>query len=82
MQRILAGMLAALMLTATAQADDTDGTITAIDPGAMTITLDDGKSYKLPDEFNLEGFEEGMEVIVAFEEIGGIRQITDMAVYE
>jgi hypothetical protein len=82
MNRFLGGFLAALLIFGAAEADDADGKITKINRKAMTITLDDGKSYRLPDEFDLEAISEGMEILIAFEEIGGVRQITDMAVLE
>lgn len=82
MKKLLALVAIAGSLAGWAQAAETDGTITAIDREAMTISLDDGKSYKLPGEFNLEGFEAGMEARIAYEEIDGVRQITDIAVYE
>lgn len=82
MKKLLALVAVAGLLSGWAQAAETEGKITAIDREAMTITLDDGKSYKLPGEFNLEGFEAGMEARIAFEEVEGERQITDMAVYE
>ena len=81
MRWLLAGFIA-LFVGVAAYAEDVDGEITAIDREAMTITLDDGKSYKLPDEFVLEGLTEGVEVVIAFEEVEGVRQITDMAIFE
>ena len=82
MKKLLAIFAVAGLLAVPALAAETDGTITAIDREAMTITLDDGKTYKLPGEFNLDGFETGMVARIAYEEVEGQRQITDMAVYE
>ncbi|MEO1746165.1 MAG: DUF1344 domain-containing protein, partial [Pseudomonadota bacterium] len=41
-----------LALTAFAHAGEAQGTITAIDPAAMTMTLDTGDTYTLPAEFD------------------------------
>jgi hypothetical protein len=46
--RILAGAAAALMLISTAAfAEQAEGLIRKVDKEAMTLTLDNGKSYKL-----------------------------------
>lgn len=76
------GILAALLVSTAAFAGDTDGTITAIDRDKLMITLDDGNSYRLPGEFDMEGIEEGMEILIAWDEINGVKQITDMELYE
>ena len=52
--RILIGALAAsLMISTAAFAAEAEGKIQAIDTEKLTITLDDGKSYKLPGEFDV-----------------------------
>ena len=76
------GILAALLVSTAAFAGDTDGRITAIDRDKLMITLDDGNSYRLPGEFDMEGIEEGMEILIAWDEINGVKQITDMELYE
>ena len=48
----------------------------------MTITLENGKAYKLPGEFDIDKIKEGMDVIIAFDEINGENLITDMETSE
>jgi Cu/Ag efflux protein CusF len=79
---IAAALAAALSFPAAAFAAEDDGLITAIDREALTITLDNGNTYKLPGEINLEGIEEGMEIVLAYEDVDGERQVTDMALFE
>ncbi|MET0169253.1 MAG: DUF1344 domain-containing protein [Aliihoeflea sp.] len=68
---------AALFASAALAAND-EGAITQIDHEAMTITLENGNSYKLPGEFNVESLSEGLDVFVAYEEVDGQKQITDI----
>jgi cell division septal protein FtsQ len=66
-----------------ALAADTEGTITAVDQEAMTITLEDGATYKLPAEIDLSAISDGMEVVIAYQvNENGERQITDMLLPE
>lgn len=81
--RTLIGTLAALlMLSAAAFAAEAEGHIKAIDRDKQTITLDDGKSYKLPGEFDMDSIKEGMDVVLAYDRIGGQNMITDMQLPE
>ena len=59
-------------------AAEAEGQIRAIDADQLTITLTDGSSYKLPGEFDIEALREGMDVVLAYDEIGGEKLITDM----
>ena len=70
------------MLTTTALAAEAEGRITAVDSQAMTITLEDGKTYKLPGEVDVEALAEGMEILIAYDTVGGENMITDMQVFE
>ena len=66
-----------------ALAADTEGKITAVDQQAMTITLEDGATYKLPAEIDLSAISDGMEVVIAYQvNENGERQITDMLLPE
>ncbi|PSJ62518.1 DUF1344 domain-containing protein [Kumtagia ephedrae] len=82
MRTLIGALCAVLMLTGTALAAEAEGQIRSIDTEALTITLDDGKSYKLPGEFDLDSIKEGMEVLLAYDEIDGQNLITDMQLPE
>ncbi len=75
--------LAAILLSASgAFAADTEGEIKSIDTGNMTITLSDGEEYRLPGEFDASVLQEGMEVLIAYDEVGEEKLITDMQLPE
>ena len=81
--RIVVGAVAALlMISSPVLAAEAEGQIQAIDRDNLTITLDNGESYKLPGEFDVEAIKEGMEILLAYDEIGGENLITDMQLYE
>lgn len=81
--RILVGAVAALLMVSSAAfAAEAEGQIQAIDRDNLTITLDNGESYKLPGEFDVEAIKEGMEILLAYDEIGGENLITDMQLFE
>jgi Cu/Ag efflux protein CusF len=83
MKRILIGAAAALlMISSAALAAEAEGQIQSIDTDNLTITLTDGKSYKLPGEFDVEALKEGMDVILAYDQVGGENLITDMQLLE
>ncbi len=83
MKRTLIGALAALaIISSAAFAAEAEGQIQAIDKDNLTITLSDGKSYKLPGEFDVDALKEGMDVILAYDQIGGENLITDMELSE
>ena len=66
----------------TASAADDEGVISSIDREAGTITLDNGNSYKLPGEFDVDAIQEGMVVLLAYDKIGDQNMITDMQLPE
>lgn len=80
--RIAAALLATSLLATPALAEVTGGTIVSIDPDAMTLTLDDGASYKLNSEINVSALKEGMEVYLSYNEINGENIVTDMDIEE
>lgn len=82
--RILFGAIAAAAVFAAgaAFAGQTEGHIKKIDKDAMTLTLDDGKSYKMNAEMDVEALKPGMDVVIAFDVTGGQNVITDMEVPE
>ncbi|GLS32711.1 Protein of unknown function [Mesorhizobium albiziae] len=78
MKRILIGAAAVLMLSGAAMAAEAEGQIKSIDAEKLTITLNDGKSYKLPGEFDVTALKEGMDIILAYDKVGDDNLITDM----
>ncbi len=81
--RTLIGAIAATMMVATAAfAAEAEGHIKAIDRDNLTITLDNGKSYKLPGEFDIDAIQEGMDILLAYDKVGDVNLITDMALSE
>lgn len=77
--RTLIGAIAAIFLfSGAALAAEAEGQIKAIDRDNLTITLSNGKSYKLPGEFDVEALKEGMDVVLAYDTVGGENLITDM----
>lgn len=71
-------MISGMMISGAAFAAEAEGQIKAIDKEKLTITLDDGKSYKLPGEFDVDALKEGMDILLAYDEVGGENLITDM----
>lgn len=81
--RILTGAVFALFLGATAAiAGQTEGHIQKIDKEAMTLTLDDGKSYKLNAEMDVDALKPGMDIVIAYDVTDGVNIITDMELPE
>ena len=82
MRTLIGTVAAALMLSTAAYAAEAEGHIKAIDTDNLTITLDNGQSYKLPGEFDVEAIKEGMDIVLAYDEVGGENLITDMQILE
>lgn len=81
--RTLIGACAVVLALATgAFAAEAEGHIKKIDRDNATITLDNGKSYKLPGEFDVDSLKEGMDILLAYDEVGGENLITDMELSE
>ncbi|HEY5818453.1 MAG TPA: DUF1344 domain-containing protein [Mesorhizobium sp.] len=76
--RFVLASISALLISTAAFADQADGKVTKIDPEKQTITLDDGKSYKIPGEFDVATLHEGMEIVLAYDKVNGENLITDM----
>lgn len=64
--------------SAWAQSADATGIITDISTAEQTIKLDDGKVYQTPAEFNFEGLDKDVEVVIFYTEIDGKRMINDL----
>ena len=76
----LSGILSPLAVYA--ESADVEATIRAVDTAGLSLTLDDGKVYTVPEEFNFEGLTEGVKVIVFFTEVDGKRVINDLEVVQ
>lgn len=89
LMRTVTGMLSALLVAAglvlssgAAMAADDEGTISRVDREKLTITLDNGNTYKLSGEFDVEALQEGVEVVLAYDTVGGEKLVTDLVIYE
>lgn len=89
LMRTVTGMLSALLVAAglmlssgVALAADDEGKISRVDREALTITLDNGNTYKLSGEFDVEALQEGVEVVLAYDTVGGEKLVTDLVIYE
>ncbi|HTV69098.1 MAG TPA: DUF1344 domain-containing protein [Rhizobiaceae bacterium] len=78
MRTLIGALAGVLMISGAAYAAEAEGQIQSIDRDNLTITLDNGKSYKLPGEFDVDIIKEGMEILLAYDEVGGQNLITDM----
>ncbi len=59
-----AGLLAVSSLAALA--DEASGAITAVDASAMTVTLDDGNTYQLPQDVDAASLQVGDKVTIEY----------------
>lgn len=82
MRKFVGALAATLLISGAAQAAEAEGLIQSIDKENSVITLDDGKSYKLPGEFDAESLKEGMDIFLAYEKVDGENLITDMQLPE
>ncbi|MBX3584638.1 MAG: DUF1344 domain-containing protein [Rhizobiaceae bacterium] len=71
-------LIVLMVMSIQVSADTAEGMIRQIDLEALTMTLSNGITYKLPGEINLDGLSVGMTVVVAYEEADGENRITDM----
>lgn len=82
MRTILGAVTALLLLSTYAMAAEAEGHITKVDRDKMTITLDDGKSYRLPGETDMDAIKEGMDIVLAYDKVDGENLVTDMQTSE
>ncbi|MCA1489599.1 DUF1344 domain-containing protein [Sinorhizobium alkalisoli] len=75
-----AGLLSPL--SARAESADVEAVITNVDTEKLSLSLDDGKSYQAPEEFNFEGLKAGVKVVVFYTEIDGKRVIDDLEIVQ
>jgi hypothetical protein len=73
MRKLIAATAGAALLAIAglAHADETSGTIQAIDAAKRTITLDSGKDFKLDPAVTLANLRMGAKVTVSYESKGG-----------
>jgi len=77
--RPLFGAVAAtLLISSAALAAQTEGLIKKIDKDTLTITLDDGKSYKMNAETDIDSLKVGMDIVIAYDVTNGENVVTDM----
>lgn len=86
MRILIATLLAAASifspLNSWAQSADVEATIRAVDMKSLSLTLDDGKVYKVPEEFNFEGLKAGVKVLVFYTIVDGNRVIDDIEIVQ
>lgn len=82
MRSLIGALAAVIMISSAAYAAEAEGKIKAIDREKLTITLENGKSYKLPGEFDVDALQEGMDVLLAYDQVNGVNMITDMELPE
>ena len=87
--RIATRMFSALAVAASlafsagaALAADDEGTVKRVDVEKLTVTLDNGNTYKLSGEFDIESLKEGVDVVLAYDTVGGEKLVTDLVIYE
>jgi hypothetical protein len=79
---LFGAVAATLLFSGAAFAGQTEGLIQKVDKDTMTMTLDDGKSYKLNAEMDVDSLKPGMDVVIAFDVTDGQNIITDMELPE
>lgn len=72
------GILSPFM--AQAASADVEATIKSVNTSKLMLTLDDGKTYTVPEEFNFEGLKAGVKVVVFYTEVDGRRVVDDLEV--
>ena len=69
-------------LSAWAQSADATGKIADVSTAEQTIKLSDGKVYVAPAEFNFEGLDKNVEVVIFYTVVDGKRMINDLEVVQ
>lgn len=82
MRSFIGTLVATLLFSGSVWAAEAEGLIQSIDKENSVITLDDGKTYRLPGEFDAESLKEGMDIFLAYEKVDGENLITDMQLPE
>ncbi|WP_269930587.1 DUF1344 domain-containing protein [Aminobacter sp. HY435] len=71
MNKILATTIASLAFIGAAYAADVEGTVQSVDPATRSITLEDGKTYVVPESISVEGLAAGAKVKVTVDDTSG-----------
>ncbi|MCX8568595.1 MULTISPECIES: DUF1344 domain-containing protein [Hyphomicrobiales] len=71
MNKILATAVASLAFIGAAYAADLEGTVASVDPATRSITLEDGKTYVVPESISVEGLAAGAKVKVTVDDTTG-----------
>lgn len=78
MRTLIGAVAAVLMMSGAALAAEAEGQVKSVDKEKSIITLDNGKTYKLPGEFDVDNIKPGMEILLAYDVVEGENLITDM----
>ncbi|MEM5473724.1 DUF1344 domain-containing protein [Hoeflea sp. AS60] len=82
MRTAISAVLAVFFLlapvSAWAQSADATGKIAEVSTADQTIKLNDGKTYQAPAEFNFEGLDQNVEVVIFYTVVDGKRMINDL----
>ncbi|AMS41413.1 DUF1344 domain-containing protein [Aminobacter sp. NyZ550] len=71
MNKILATTVASLAFIGAAYAAEVQGTVQSVDPATRSITLDDGKTYVIPETLKVDGLAAGAKVKVTVDDTTG-----------
>jgi len=80
MRAVLIALFGLVAATSLAFAGQDEGKIRKIDANKMVIQLEDGKSYKLPGEFDMSSIAEGVTVLLSYDKVGDVNLITDLII--
>jgi len=69
-------------VAAFAESADVEATIKKVDAKNFNITLDDGKSYQVPEDFDFNGLKAGVKVVVFYTEVDGKRVVNDLDIVQ
>ncbi|ODT06484.1 MAG: hypothetical protein ABS58_11365 [Mesorhizobium sp. SCN 65-20] len=71
MKKFLATTVASLAIVGAAYAAELEGTVHSVDPATRSITLEDGKTYVIPESISVEGLAAGAKVKVTVDDTTG-----------
>ncbi|MBM7045144.1 MULTISPECIES: DUF1344 domain-containing protein [Rhizobium] len=69
-------------VAAFAESADVESTIKKVDTKNFSITLDDGKNYQVPEDFDFNGLKAGVKVVVFYTEVDGKRVVNDLDIVQ